>query len=300
MKKEPQEKTELEFEPTKEVVVAAPPIAAPPVKLTPIQMFQNNMNKYEQGILPDLLKKHKMDAAQFKQIVLSEIKKNDKLLQAFFANPSSLFASILAGAEIGLTPSDALGEFYLIPRNIDNKMTVTPLIGYKGMVTILLRSGEVKKIESYCVFEGEDFVVKYGLDPTISHTPNFDVKRNSKTLKFVYAFAKLLNGDTQFVVLSKEDIMGIKGMSRYDNHLYFNDAKDPQLWMPRKTVLIQLAKMLPKDYYGKTAVNLEQTIDGGALLTLDEDGNVKVLEGQKNISVKQQSLNAINYLPDLP
>ena len=62
MKKEPQEKTELEFEPTKEVVVAAPPIAAPPVKLTPIQMFQQNLNKYETSILPDLLKKHKMDA----------------------------------------------------------------------------------------------------------------------------------------------------------------------------------------------------------------------------------------------
>ena len=35
MKKEPQEKTELEFEPTKEVVVAAPPIAAPPAVAPP-------------------------------------------------------------------------------------------------------------------------------------------------------------------------------------------------------------------------------------------------------------------------
>jgi phage RecT family recombinase len=295
MKKEPQEKNQLELEVVKEVEVAIPQ-----PKLTPIQLFQQNLNKYETSILPDLLKKHKMDASQFKQIVLSEIKKNDKLLQAFMGNPSSLFASILAGAEIGLTPSDALGEFYLIPRNIDGKMTVTPLIGYKGMVTILLRSGDVKKIESYCVFEGDEFEVKYGLEPTISHTPNFEVKRNSKTLKFVYAFAKLLNGDTQFVVLSKEDIMGIKGMSRYDNHLYFNDAKDPQLWMPRKTALIQLAKMLPKDYYGKTAVNLDQTIEGGATLMLDEEGNVKIVDGQKNIPNKQQSLNAINYLPDLP
>jgi hypothetical protein len=51
-----------------------------------------------------------------------------------------MFASILAGAEIGLIPSDMLGEFYLIPRKIDGKPSVTPLIGYKGLVNILLRS----------------------------------------------------------------------------------------------------------------------------------------------------------------
>jgi len=53
-----------------------------------------------------------------------------------------MFALILAGAEIGLMLSEMLGEIYLIPRKIDNKPTVTPLIGYKGMVNIILKKAE--------------------------------------------------------------------------------------------------------------------------------------------------------------
>ena len=223
--KEPQnaQTTQLEIatEEKKEVVAAKP--------LTPVQKFNQYLESYKQNILPDLLKKHNIEPAQFVQIVVSELKKNEKLQVAFQQNPSSMFASILAGAEIGLIPSDMLGEFYLIPRKIDGKMTVTPLIGYKGLHNIILRSGEVTKVHTECVYEGDEFEPIYGLEPNIIHKPNFSVERNATTLKFVYAVAKLKNGDFQFCVLSKNDIIKIKSLSRYDNELYFNDAKDPQM-----------------------------------------------------------------------
>ena len=97
--------------------------------LTTAQTFEVNIRGYLKSVLPNLLTKHNIDPLQFVQIVSSEVKKNEKLLQAFKENPASMFASILAGAEIGLVPSDMLGEFYLIPRKIDGKLTVTPLIG---------------------------------------------------------------------------------------------------------------------------------------------------------------------------
>jgi len=194
-----------------------------------------------------------------------------------------------------------LGEFYLIPRKIDGKMTVTPLIGYKGLVNIILRSGEVSKVHTQCVFEGEEFEPIYGLEPNIIHKPNYEVERSSKTLKFVYAVAKLKNGDFQFEVLSKGDIIKINTLSRYDNALYFNDNKDPQMWMVRKTALIQLAKMLPKDFYGKKAVEMDNQLTGGAILTLDEDNNIKIVDGKRIATTKQASpINTFNSLPDLP
>jgi recombination protein RecT len=212
-----------------------------------------------------------------------------------------MFASILAGAEIGLIPSDMLGEFYLIPRKIDNKMTVTPLIGYKGLHNIILRSGEVTKVHTECVYEGDEFEPIYGLEPNIIHKPNFSVERNATTLKFVYAVAKLKNGDFQFCVLSKNDIIKIKSLSRYDNELYFNDAKDPQMWMVRKTALIQLSKMLPKDFYGKKAVEMDNQLEGGAYLSLDEDNNIKIIDGKRVASAKQPSaINTFNSLPEIP
>ena len=276
----------------------APPPAKP---LTAIQLFNNSLEAYKKQVLPNLLSKHNIEPAQFVQIVVSELKKNPKLIDAFKENPSSLFASILAGAEIGLIPSDMLGEFYLIPRRIDGKQTVTPLIGYKGLVSILLRSGEITKIHTECVFEGDHFEAIYGLEQNIIHRPNFDTERSANTLKFVYAVAKLKNGDYQFQVLSKGEILKIKALSRYDNDLYFNDKKDPQMWMVRKTALIQLSKMLPKDFYGKKAVEMDGQLEGGAILSLDEDNNIKIIDGKKVTSLKQASvINTINSLPEIP
>jgi recombination protein RecT len=269
--------------------------------LTTIQQFQAYIEGYKENILPDLLKKHNIEPAQFVQIVLSEIKKNEKLQVAFKENPSSMFASILAGAEIGLIPSDMLGEFYLIPRNIDKRMTVTPLIGYKGLVNIILRSGEVTKIHAECVFEGDEFEVIYGLEKNIIHKPNFNVERSSNTLKFVYVVAKLKNGEYQFMVLSKSEILKIKAMSRYENHLYLNDKSDPNFWMVKKTALIQLSKLLPKDYYGKKAVELDNQIEGGAILSLDENDDIRIIDGKKFAPVKHASVaQTINSLPDIP
>jgi recombination protein RecT len=278
--------------------VPTPPPAKP---LTAIQLFNNSLEAYKKQVLPNLLSKHNIEPAQFVQIVVSELKKNPKLIDAFKENPSSLFASILAGAEIGLIPSDMLGEFYLIPRRIDGKQTVTPLIGYKGLVSILLRSGEITKIHTECVFEGDHFEAIYGLEQNIIHKPNFDTERSANTLKFVYAVAKLKNGDYQFQVLSKGEILKIKALSRYDNDLYFNDKKDPQMWMVRKTALIQLSKMLPKDFYGKKAVEMDGQLEGGAILSLDEENNIKIIDGKKVTSLKQASvINTINSLPEIP
>lgn len=284
----------MSTEPLKEVAVAKK-------ELTLIQQFQSYIEGYKKNILPDLLKKHNIEPAQFVQIVQSELKKNEKLQLAFKENPASMFASILAGAEIGLIPSDMLGEFYLIPRKIDNRMTVTPLIGYKGLVNIILRGGEITKIHAECVFEGDEFEAIYGLEQNIIHKPNFNTERNSTTFKFVYAVAKMRNGDYQFVVLSKSDIIKIKSMSRYNNELYFNDKSDPNFWMVKKTALIQLSKLLPKDYYGKKAVELDGQLEGGATLTLDDDDSVKIIDGKKFVSVKHASIaQTINSLPDIP
>jgi phage RecT family recombinase len=321
MKKQNQEKNgQIEFKPVElseepkltleEPTLSEPPptIDAPiaPVEekkkpMSTIQRFNHYLDNYKQGILPDLLKKHNIEPSQFVHIVVSEIKKNEKLLNAFQENPSSMFASILAGAEIGLIPSEMLGEFYLIPRKIDGKLTVTPLIGYKGMHNIILRSGEVTKVHTECVYEGDEFTPIYGLEPNIIHKPNFNVVRDSNTLKFVYAVAKLRNGEYQFAVLSKGDVIKINQLSRYNNDLYFNDKKDPNMWMVRKTALFQLAKLLPKDFYAKKAIDMDGQLEGGAYLSLDDENNIKIVDGKKIASTKQASvINTFNSLPDIP
>jgi len=264
------------------------PIVEVAKKLTPqqqaIQTFKSQLSSYEKQILPDLLDKHNISPQQFVQIVLSEIKKSEKLLQAFIENPSSMFASILAGAEIGLIPSDMIGEFYLIPRNVKGsdgkyKQTVTPLVGYKGLVNILLRSGDITRIHTEVVYEGDVFEPVYGLEPNIIHKPNFEVPRTANKIRYAYAVAKSKSGEYQFAVLTRAEIEGIKNLAKYENDLYFNDKMGINRWMEKKAALIQLSKMLPKDYYSKKAITMDGMVSGGAMLTLDEDNKIKIVEG---------------------
>lgn len=249
-----------------------------------IQKFATQITSYENKVLPSLLENHGISPAKFTQIVLSEIKRNDKLLQAFMENPASMFASILAGAEVGLIPSDMLGEFYLIPRNMKQsdgkyKMTVCCQVGYKGMVNILLRSGDVTRIHTEVVYDGDEFTPVYGLEPNIIHKPNFDVPRTADKIKYAYAVAKMKSGEYQFAVMTRKEIETVVAMSKYENSLYFNDKMGINRWMERKVVLTQLSKMLPKDYYSKKAISMDNMMDGGAMLTLDENNQVKIIEG---------------------
>jgi recombination protein RecT len=246
--------------------------------------FEDNLNRYMAKVLPNLLQNHGISPAQFFQVVLSEIKKNEKLQQAFTENPSSMFASILAGAEIGLIPSDMLGEFYLIPRNMKQadgryKLSVTPLIGFKGLVNILLRSGDITRIHTEVVYEGDTFEPIYGLEPNIIHKPYFDVPRTADKIKYAYAVAKMKSGEYQFAVMTRSEIQAVQKMAKFENDLYFNDKMGINRWMERKVVLTQLSKMLPKDYYSKKAISMDGMIDSGAILTLDENNQVKIVEG---------------------
>lgn len=238
---------------------------APTPTQNAIVKFKSQLELYQKQILPALLLKHGISPEQFVQVVLTEVKKSEKLLKAFLENPASMFASILAGAEIGLIPSDLSGEFYLIPRNMKGsdgkyRLTVTPLIGYKGLVGIMLRSGDVTKIHSEVVYEGDVFKPIYGLEPNIIHEPNFDVPRTADKIKYVYAVAKMKSGEYQFAVMTRAEVEAVRNMSKTPNDLYFNDTMGINRWMERKAALIQLSKFLPKDYYAKKAIGIDNVI----------------------------------------
>ena len=70
-------------------------------------------------------------------------------------------------------------------------------------------------------------------------------------------------------------------MSKYENELYFNDKKNPMRWMEKKTALIQLSKLLPKDYYSQKAIEIDNVIQGGATLTLGNNKEIEIIDDDK-------------------
>jgi recombination protein RecT len=251
-----------------------------------VTQFTTTIEKYEKKNLTELLEGSSMTPAQFKQIVINELKRSPKLQEAFVKNPASLFASILHCAEMGLNPSQMVGEFFFIPY----KDTITPILGYKGLLTLLMRSNKVKKIWSEVVYEDDDFEYELGLEPKLLHTPNHNSVRNSQNIKCIYACAKI-EDEVVFKVMFKNEIQNIINMSKVPNDLFFNDKKDPEQWMAKKTVLKQLSKLLPKDDDRlKKAVSMDDNIEGGGYLIMDDNDTVRFVQG--NIIGKKSSIYA--------
>ena len=250
-----------------------------------ISNFSATISKYEHKNLAELLETHNITPSQFKNIVINEVKKSEKMQQAFLNNPASLFASILLCAELGLNPSADVGEFYFLPFG----SKITPILGYKGVINLILRSGEISKLWSEIVYQDDEFEYELGLEPKLVHKPNHE--RTNKNIKYVYAVAKLTNGETMFKVMSKKEIMEIVEMSKYPNALYGSN-KDPQGWMYKKTVIKQLSKTLPKDYYGKRGISVDDKVEGGGYLKLDDDNNIMFVEGKKIIPKRSKSIYA--------
>lgn len=263
-----------------------------------IRKFQTDLSKYEAKIFADLMAHHQIKPAQFVQIVLTEVKKNPKMLEAYQSNPMSLFASIIHCAELGLMPSEMSGEFYFIPfRDRTGKLNIKPIIGYKGITALLYRNKTIKIVTCETVHEGDDFDYELGLEPKLTHKP-LDKIRTNATLTHVYAVAKLDNGEKVFKVMSIDEIKSVLATMKEMNTMYFDEKKDPQMWMPKKTVIKQLAKLLPKDYLGNKALSVDDRLEGGGYMVLDDKGNVLV-EQENGYNTRAKKTNVYGTLANI-
>ena len=198
------------------------------------------------------------------RIVTTEIRKVPQLLQC---NPKSLFGAVIQAAQLGLEPGSALGHCYLIPYGKD----VNLIIGYRGMIELARRSGQIVSIEARCVYANDEFRFSFGLKPELHHVP---ASGDRGELTHVYAVAHLKGGGVQWEVMTKDEVDQIKAMSpaakRKDSpwNTHFSE-------MARKTVIRRLFKYLPVSVEIQTAVTLDEQADAGV-----PQRNDTVIEGE--------------------
>jgi len=260
-------------------------------KNTDLTTFESQMVVFTEKILNDLLVSNQISPAQFKQVIISEIKNNSKLLSAFIKNPRSLFASIIYCAELGLSPNSNLGEFFFV----SDGEYVKPVLGYKGIIALLNRTGNIKSIWAESVHEGDDFEYEIGLEPKLVHKPK-DGIRNAFTLEYIYIVVKTSNDEKLFKVMSKSELINTISTMTTPNDMYFNDSKDPNFWMLKKIALKQLAKLLPKDKSGTMGLGIDDKIEGGNILTLDENESIVVTPLSKTNNLTKSKRNIYETL----
>jgi recombination protein RecT len=181
-------------------------------------------------------------AERFTRIALTALSSNPKLAEC---DRNSFLGGLMQAAQLGLEPNTPLGQAYLIPfRN--NKKGITECqfqIGYKGLIDLCYRSGEMTSVYAHVVYENDEFDYELGLDQKLVHKP---ARSNRGNPTYYYAVWKLKNGGYGFSVWSVEDV---EAHARKYSQAYKSSYDSP--WksefdeMAKKTVLKATLKYAP-------------------------------------------------------
>jgi recombination protein RecT len=205
------------------------------------------------------------------RIAVTVMRRTPKLAEC---TPASFLGALMTSAQLGLEPGP-LGHAYYVPykqhrrnctdrQNCDCPSEVTFIAGYRGLVDLARRSGQVSTVYARVVRPDDSFDYEFGLNPRLEHKPADDI---DKPLTHVYAVIVYKDGGKDFDVMTKAEVERIRKRSKA--------AKDGP-WvtdypeMAKKTVLRRLCKTAPMSVEYQQAVgNDEQARTSTAIADID-------------------------------
>lgn len=201
------------------------------------------------------------------KVALVAVSKTPALMAA---DPMTIVHSVMQAAQLGLDPGGALGSAYLVPfRNRKTgRQECQLIVGYRGLIDLARRSGQIESVEARPVYENDAFEVSFGTDTHIHHKPCLD--GDPGALRFVYSVAWLKDTPRPVVeVMNRTQIEKIRRRSKAgEDGPWVTDYDE----MSRKTVVRRISKYLPLSPELATALELagvaRETEDGGAILPM--------------------------------
>ena len=218
----------------------------------PYRKAQSYLKAMAPAITEALPKSNGMSAERLSRITLTTLKTNPKLLECSI---ESLLGAVLQSAQLGLEPN-LLGSCYFIPY----KNTVSFQIGYKGLIDLVTRKGEVTTIVAQEVRKGDSFHYEFGRNETLKHIPAQHDQRGD--IEYFYAYANLKNGGFTFQVMHISEIEKV----RNEHSISYKFDKSGSIWvkhfeqMALKTTIKKLIKYLPISVETQNAVAHDETI----------------------------------------
>lgn len=253
---------------------------------TQVDIFHGNLRKYE-GDLKALLTIHNIPPDKFITLTLNAVKRTPKLLEC---DPKTLFGSIMVAAELGLEPNTTMGYAHILPYKRKYKegsvwkevLEAQFQIGYPGWLEIMYRNPKIESIDSGVIYENEEWSFDKGKREPFSHKP-LPPSMRGKNWVAVFGIAWLKESSKpKVIVLYKEEIDKIKALSQGASSDYSpwseKSDKDPFLWMPRKTAIKQLVKELPKTKEVEKVYHIDNAVETGGTVRLNDDKTIEVVE----------------------
>ena len=189
---------------------------------------------------------------RFSRMMLTAVSSNPKLQQT---TPQSFLGAMMTAAQLGVEPNTPLGQAYLIPYRNKGVLECQFQLGYKGMIDLAYRSGEVSVIQAQTVYENDTFEYALGLEPKLTHVP---VREDRGEPIYFYGVFRLKDGGYGFEVMSVEDVRAhAKRYSKsYSNGPWQTNFEE----MAKKTVLKKTLKYAPLKSDFVRAVAQDETI----------------------------------------
>ena len=191
---------------------------------------------------------------RFTRMVFTALSTNPKLQQC---TPNSFLGAMMQAAQLGVEPNTPIGQAYLIPYKNKGTLECQFQLGYKGLIDLCNRSGDIKDIQAHEVYENDTFEYEYGLEPKLKHVPA--MKDRGNVIAY-YAVFHTVNGGYGFEVMSKDDVIkhSQKTSQSYGSSFspwtkYFDE-------MAKKTVVKKVLKFAPIKTEFFKALSTDETI----------------------------------------
>lgn len=236
-----------------------------------------------QKVLPSVI-----SPQQFLRLALNALQNTPHLMECTMP---SFYGAIMQCAQLGLKPN-VNGEAYLIPFKNNKKNGVYEcqfITGYKGLMLLARRSGEVANIDAQTVYENDTFDLAYGFEPTLIHKPYLKGDRG-KPIGF-YATVILKDGGKSAYYMTVEDAQkyGKRYSKAYNNSPWMTDFEA----MAKKSCLRQVLKYAPMSTDVDGAIRTDEKVlkfeenkelDGGIIgIEDDEPTAEEIAEAQAAI-----------------
>lgn len=177
---------------------------------------------------------------------------NNKLLKN--AEPRSVLAAAATAASLDLPINQSLGKAWIVPY----KGAAQFQLGYKGLIALAQRSGQIKSIVSVEVYEGE-------LKNWNKFTEEYELgEKLSDTVVGYFASFELLNGFKKSVYWTRDEVLA--HAKRFSKTFNNGPWKTDEIAMSKKVVLSALLKT-----YAPMSIEMQNAVEmDGKVATFDE------------------------------
>lgn len=122
----------------------------------------------------------------------------------------SIFLAITNAARLGLDPTGERNSAHFIAYKNNEKgiLELKLMIGYGGLISLIIRNTDIIDIQTEVVFKGEHFKFFGGTEQRLEHELDFQIRgiRGYEDVIAAYAVATFANGHKKAVVLSRMEL----------------------------------------------------------------------------------------------